>query len=111
VPAVKQQLVDMPLNGSGVRDSGRVLRVSSATLIDVLTKKEPASTQVNERLLNNLASAQLAVILRQVEDAEMDEMWSFVGSKRPQRWLWHALDPHTGSVLAYRCGPRADATF
>src|SRR5713101_9245734 len=43
LPAVKQQIVDMTLNGSGVRDIVRVLRVSSATVIDVLKKKRPPS--------------------------------------------------------------------
>jgi len=38
LPAVKQQIVDMTLNGSGVRDIARVLRVSSATVIDVHKK-------------------------------------------------------------------------
>jgi len=38
LPAVRQQIVDMTLNGSGVRDIVRVLRVSSATVIDVLKK-------------------------------------------------------------------------
>ena len=111
LPVVKQQIVDMTLNGSGVRDIVRVLGVSSATVIDVLKKKEPAIKQVNERLLKSLDAAQFDVIIRQVEDAEMDELWSFVGSKRQQRWLWHAIDHHTGSVFAYVCGPREDATF
>jgi transposase-like protein len=35
---VKQQIIDMTLNGSGVRDIVRVLRVISATVIDVLKK-------------------------------------------------------------------------
>ena len=43
LPAVKQQIVDMTLNGSGVRDIVRVLGVSSATVIDVLKKKSPRS--------------------------------------------------------------------
>ena len=30
----------------------------------------------------------------------MDEMWSFVQSKRQPRWLWHAVDHRTGDVLA-----------
>ena len=111
MPAVKQQIVDMTLNGSGVRDIVRVLGVSSATVIDVLKKKEPAIKQVNERLLKNLDPAQLDIIIRQVEDAEMDEVWSFVGSKRQQRWLWHAIDHHTGRVLAYVVGTRKDAVF
>jgi transposase-like protein len=44
LPAVKQQLVDMTLNGSGVRDIVRVLGVSSATVIDVLKKKYQGKT-------------------------------------------------------------------
>ncbi len=104
LPAVKQQIVDMTLNGSGVRDIVRVLRVSSATVINVLKKKEPAVKQVNERLLHTLDPPQVNVILRQVEQAEMDEMWSFVGSKSQQRWLWHAIDHHTGQILAYVFG-------
>src|SRR5499425_3208787 len=74
-------------------------------------KKEPAVKQVNERLLRTLAPPQVDVILRQVDAAEMDEMWSFVGSKRQQRWLWHAIDHHTGQILAYMFGTREDETF
>jgi len=44
----------------------------------VLKKKEPAVKQVNARLLDTLDPPQVDVILRQVEQAEMDEMWSFV---------------------------------
>ena len=111
LPAVKQQIVDMTLNGSGVRDIVRVLRVSSATVINVLKKKEPAVKQVNARLLHTLDPPPVNVILRQVEQAEMDEMWSFVGSKSQQRWLWHAIDHHTGQILAYVFGTREDETF
>lgn len=35
---VKQQIVEMTLNGSGVRDISRVLRVSSATVLKELKK-------------------------------------------------------------------------
>jgi insertion element IS1 protein InsB len=38
-------------------------------------------------------------------------MWSFVGAKATERWLWHALDHHTGTVLAYVMGTRKDAQF
>jgi insertion element IS1 protein InsB len=43
--------------------------------------------------------------------AEIDEMWSFVGAKETERWLWHALDHRTGRVLAYVVGTRKDAEF
>jgi len=42
---------------------------------------------------------------------EFDEMWSFVGAKETARWLWHALDHHTGRVLAYVVGTRKDTEF
>jgi|SRR5262245_28436799 len=38
-------------------------------------------------------------------------MWSFVGAKTTERWLWHAIDHHTGRVLAYVLGTRKDAEF
>ena len=41
----------------------------------------------------------------------MDEMWSFVQNKGNQRWLWHAIDHESGSVLAYVFGARKDKVF
>ena len=49
----------------------------------------------------------VAMVVR-VEEAEMDEMWSFVQSKRQQRWLWHAIDHQSGHVLAYVLAPHED---
>lgn len=43
---MKQQIIEMTLNGSGVRDIARVLHISPATVIQEL-KKTP-STQVGE---------------------------------------------------------------
>jgi len=52
-----------------------------------------------------------AALVVRVEEAEMDEMWSFVQSKKQQRWLWHAIDHRTGAVLAYVLAPHEDATL
>jgi insertion element IS1 protein InsB len=41
-----------------------------------------------------------AVEIRRVEAAAVEELWSFVGSKAHQRWLWPAIDHRTGGVLA-----------
>jgi insertion element IS1 protein InsB len=38
-------------------------------------------------------------------------MWSSVGKKANQRWLWHAIDHHTGKVLAYVFGRRKADVF
>src|SRR5207249_9977008 len=71
LPAVRQPIVDMTLNGSGVRDIVRVLRVSSATVIDVLKKKAPAIKQVNARLLDTRDPRHVDVILRPAGQAEL----------------------------------------
>jgi insertion element IS1 protein InsB len=44
-------------------------------------------------------------------EAELDEMWSFVGNKANQRWLWHAIERQSGKVLAYVFGTRKDEVF
>jgi len=51
------------------------------------------------------------VEIHKVEAAEMDEMWSFVGKKEQQRWLWHAIDHTSGVILAYVCGTHEDDVF
>jgi transposase-like protein len=44
-PAVKQQIVDMAMNASGIRDTARVLHVSPATVIKELKKRHPTSSR------------------------------------------------------------------
>ena len=44
-------------------------------------------------------------------EAELDEQWSFVGSKANQRWLWYAVDHATNTILAYVFGKRKDDVF
>src|ERR671926_535681 len=53
-PDIRRQVVDMALNGSGIRDTARVLRVSPTTVIAVLKNKESGLQQVNEGLLQRL---------------------------------------------------------
>jgi transposase-like protein len=40
-PEVKQQIVDMAMNASGIRDTARVLHVSPTTVINELKKRSP----------------------------------------------------------------------
>src|SRR4029453_1436013 len=41
LPEVKQQIIDMSLNASGIRDTARVLRISTDTVLRALRKKKP----------------------------------------------------------------------
>jgi IS1 family transposase len=54
---------------------------------------------------------EVEVVIRIAEEAEVDEMWSFVKRKKAPRWLWHAIDHRSGKVLAYVFGRRQDDVF
>jgi insertion element IS1 protein InsB len=114
LPEVKQKIIDMSMNGSGIRDIARVLKISPTTVIEELKKKEPELEKVNKKIIEqiNKEGREISIEIKQVRlETEADEMWSFVGSKENQRWLWHAIDHESGVVLAYVFGSRKDEVF
>ena len=42
---------------------------------------------------------------------KVDESWSYVGSKKHQRWLWWVEEALTGEVVAFVFGRRTHKTF
>ncbi len=62
----------------------------------------------NLKILEEYKENPPTVEIIKVAAVEADEMWSFVGSKKNQRWLWHAIDHMTGQVLAYVLGKHTD---
>lgn len=53
LPQAKQKISDMAVNGSGIRDTARVLGISLNTVIDTL-KKVPKLQATNESILSEL---------------------------------------------------------
>src|SRR5262245_29398507 len=45
IPEVRRRVVDMAINGSGIRDTALVLRISPTTVIAVLKKSRRAATR------------------------------------------------------------------
>jgi insertion element IS1 protein InsB len=111
LPEVKSLIVEMALNGGGIRDTARVLGVSPTTVIQELKKRESSLESVNWQFLERTEPNKINVIIQRAVKAELDEMWSFVRVKENQRWLWHAIDHDTGAILAYVFGKRTDAVF
>ena len=75
------------------------------------SKKEPQLQHVNALAIQHRDPREIRVEIQAVEEAEIDEMWSFVEKKSQQRWLWHAIDHRTGVVLAYVLGTHQDEVF
>jgi insertion element IS1 protein InsB len=71
-----------------------------------MKKKASALEHVNRTALQGLNPALVEVEICRSEKldqrrgltSELDEMWSYVRSKAHPRWLWHAIDHHTGQV-------------
>ena len=86
---------------------------------DRTQKKEPDLYQVNHAVLQAVNPEHMTVEMCRSEEldrrwgltSERDEMWSYVAKKSQPRWLWHAIDHHTGKVLAYVFGRRQDEVF
>ncbi|WP_134806422.1 IS1-like element IS1N family transposase [Shigella dysenteriae] len=98
-PGIKELITEMAFNGAGVRDTARTLKIGINTVIRTFKKLTP------KRITSPpVAHADVALI------CELDEQWSFVGSKARQHWLWYAYNTKTGGVLAYTFGPRTDET-
>jgi len=82
LPEVQQQIIDMSLNASGVRDTtARVLHISTDTVLRALRKKEAALESVNNALLRTIDPAEILVDIEQAGEAEVDEMWSLESAK------------------------------
>jgi insertion element IS1 protein InsB len=60
LPEVKQTIIDMSLNASGVRDTARSLHICPNTVLRELKKKAGVLEAVNTTLLRTLHPAEVA---------------------------------------------------
>src|SRR4030095_8467646 len=72
LPEVKQQIIDMSLNASGVRDTARSLHISPTTVLSTLKKKEAGLESVNSALLHTLAPERVAIDIERAGEAEAE---------------------------------------
>ena len=112
-PGVTQQIIAMAINGSGIRDTSRVLGVSKTTVIKTLKKACDLVTSHPGYSSNKSPNgSSLTVSLGRCRlEAELDEQWSYVGSKQHPHWIWYAIDHTTNTILSYTFGRRKDSVF
>jgi insertion element IS1 protein InsB len=93
-PFIRSLILKMTLNSSGIRDISRVLAISVNTVLKEIRR----------------AAAKLPVLRPPVkaQTVELDEFWSFVGSKLNQRWTWLGLTSSTRRLGAVVNGRRTD---
>ena len=110
---IKDLILKMAINGSGIRDTARVLEISPNTVIETLKKANDIIENVNHKLLkkNGKKNIEIDIVPINAIDIELDEMWSFMEKKSNQRWLWLAIDHNTRDTVAFVFGKRKDEVF
>ena len=94
ISAVREMIVPLTLNSSGVNDIARVLLISPNTALKTIRAAAGAIAE--------------PMPPRRVKDLELDEFWSFVGSKARQHWTWYGFDRQRKQVVAFVSGRRTD---
>ncbi|MBV9386767.1 MAG: IS1 family transposase [Chroococcidiopsidaceae cyanobacterium CP_BM_ER_R8_30] len=94
---IKQLCIKMYLNGMGFRAIERVTEIHHTTIIDWVREAEVQLPEDEEA--------------EPPEVAELDELQTFVGSKKKKVWLWTALNHYQPGILAITVGDRSGKTF
>jgi IS1 family transposase len=87
-----------------MRGIERATGVSRNTLAKWL-KKRPDDAEGDALLLDYLEATLLPPQVNEI--LELDELWSFVGSKQHSCWIWIALCRRTRQVVAWHPGDRS----
>ena len=95
---VKQLCLKMYLNGMGFRGIERVTGINHNTIINWVK-------QAGLNLPDAPESDEIPEI------AELDELQTFVGSKKNKIWLWTAVNHGASGILAWVLGDRSAETF
>ena len=108
---VRLKVLKMIANGCGTRATARILHISPNTVTAIIKDQQKEIWQINytyiqEHLGETIEVEVLSPDQIEVNEVAMDEMWSFVGDKSHQYWLWWAIDHATGQPLAYCFGTR-----
>lgn len=93
-PFIRSLILKMTLNSSGIRDISRVLGISTNTVQTVLLKEAQKIPDVRPPT--------------RAKTVELDEFWSFVGSKKSQRWTWLGVTSSSRRIGAVVNGRRTD---
>ena len=83
--------------GCGVRSISRILKISTATVLSRILK---IGNQVRAPYFDQLACK-----------FEVDELWSFIGTKKNVVWIIYGIERKTGQVIDFLVGRKTTANI
>lgn len=93
---LRDLIVPMTMNSSGIRDTARVLSMSTQAVMKVIRER---AAEISEPR-----------VPPRTRDLEIDESWSFIQKKSEQCWCWYGLNRSATRIAAYVLGRRTDAS-
>jgi transposase-like protein len=94
--SLKIQALHMYLEGLGFRSIGRILGVSNVSVLKWIREFGQKAQELNREN-------------HQIEMVEVDEMHSYIGSKK-QCWIWIAVDRYGKRFINFVIGNRGNET-
>lgn len=94
---VKDQILPMLLRGSGVRDCAVVLGISKNCVL--------------RRLVGEAEKVVIKPRKSYYHRVQIDELWSYVGTKEKKVWLLYAYCAQSGEILGFAMGKRSAKTI
>ena len=90
-------------------------RVSLEGLCRIFDVSLPWLLQFMEKIYEELPDDLNATVHSHNEDltvitTQIDEMWSYVGNKQNQQWLWMVIDVKSRQILAFHIGDRSKSS-
>ena len=87
---MSQKIVRMLVRGVGIRDIAEIEQVSIGKVLSVLVRSERPVRPKHKHY----------------QSIEVDEFWTYVGTKKNKVWLIYAYDRGSGEIVAYVWGKR-----
>lgn len=84
------------LEGNSIRGTSRIVGVSKTTILKLIKDAGDACKRRRRKLITNL----------KCESIQVDEMWSFVESKRTSFWTWIAICSDSKIIPTWHIGDR-----
>lgn len=87
-----KSIVKLLIEGVSIRGIARVLRISMTTVIERIKRIAKSINKSYSYVKNRIC--------------EIDELWTFVGSKRNEVWITYSIDRGTKEVIHFHGGER-----
>lgn len=93
---INAQIIQLTKEGLGIRNTARVLHISTTTLL--------------KRIIN-ISSLIIQPGISFHQSYELDEMRFFLGNKSNQMWLAYAINKNTKEIVSFHVGKRTNKTL